>query len=469
MGNCVSKKYIPREYQNLITDFEIEHDRCNIFAGMGLGKTVSTLTALERLYLAGEETQPTLVLAPLRVAQSTWPDEAKKWDHLRNIEVQPIIGTKDQRVVALNNKNASVFTINYENLPWLVDYFKHNPRPWPFGTIIADESTKLKGFRSRQGTARAKAIASVSHTKVRRWVNLTGTPAPNGLKDLWGQQWFVDGGSRLGRTYTAFSQRWFRKSYDGFGLDALPHAQGDIQDAIADCSLSLDAKDWFDIKDPIKNVIDVHLPHKAMQQYRDMEKKMFLELESALGPTEVEALNAAAKTQKCLQLANGAIYTDDAHNWEEIHDSKIQALEDIIEESMGASVLVAYHFKHDLARLQAAFPRGRKLDSNPATITDWNAGKIPILFAHPASAGHGLNLQDGGNIMVFFSVNWNLEEHQQIIERIGPTRQMQAGHDRPVFIHYILAHGTLDYDVLDRLESKRSVQDSLLNAMKRRK
>jgi|SRR5580765_2696930 len=460
------KIYVPRGYQDLIADFEIEHPRGNVFAGMGLGKTVSTMTALERLYLSGEETQPTLVLAPLRVAQSTWPDEAKKWEHLRNIEVQPILGTKDQRIVALNNRNASVFTVNYENIPWLVDWYKHNPKPWPFATVIADESTKLKGFRSRQGTARAKAIASVAHTKIRRWINLTGTPAPNGVKDLWGQQWFVDGGTRLGRSYTAFTQRWFKPSYDGFGVEALPGAQEAIQEAIADCSLSLDAKDWFDLKEPIKNIIPVHLPMKAMQQYRDMEKKMFLELEAEV---EIEALNAAAKTQKCLQLANGAIYTDEQHNWTEVHDAKLQALDDIIEESAGAPVLVAYHFKHDLARIRAAFPRARVLDGDAAVIADWNAGRIHVLLVHPASAGHGLNLQDGGNILVFFSVNWNLEEHQQVIERIGPTRQMQAGHDRPVFIHYILAQGTLDYEVMERLETKRSVQDSLLNAMKRGK
>ena len=459
------KKYQPRAYQDIITDTIVNTPRVNIFAGMGLGKTVSTLTALERLYLAGEESMPTLVIAPLRVAQSTWPDESKKWSHLSNVEIEPVVGTKDRRVVALNNKNASVFTINYENLPWLVDYYKHNPRPWPFGTVVADESTNLKGFRSRQGTARAKAIASVAHKEVHRWVNLTGTPAPNGLKDLWGQQWFIDGGTRLGRSYTAFSQRWFRKTFDGFGLEALESSQDQIQQAMSDCSLSLDAKDWFDISEPIKNIIDVHLPHKAMQQYRDMEKKMFVELAAEV---EIEAVNAAAKTQKCLQLANGAVYTDDKKNWSETHDGKIQALEEVIEEANGAPVLVAYHFKHDLARIRAAFPYARVLDSNPATIRDWNVGKIRMLLAHPASAGHGLNLQDGGNILVFFSVNWNLEEHQQIIERIGPVRQLQAGHNCPVFIHYILANGTLDYDVLDRLETKRSVQDSLLNAMKRR-
>jgi len=298
---------------------------------------------------------------------------------------------------------------------------------------------------------------------------LTGTPAPNGLKDLWGPMWFVDGGQRLGKSFSAFSQRWFRKSFDGFGMEPLQNAQNDIQTAISDVCLSLDAKDYFNLSEPIRNRIVVDLPYKARQMYRDMEKKMFLELEGHLGPTEIEALNAASKTQKCLQLAAGAIYTDDQRNWQEVHDAKIQALDDIIEEANGAPVLVVYNFRHDLARLTAAFPRGRALDSNPQTIRDWNAGKIPVMFIHPASAGHGLSLQDGGNIICFFSVNWNLEEHSQAIERIGPTRQAQSGYDRPVFIHYILANDTIDFDVLERLESKKTVQEILMQAMKRRK
>jgi SNF2 family DNA or RNA helicase len=453
-----------RPYQEIIRDFLLEKERCNAFVPMGLGKTISTLRALETLALVDDA--PTLVLAPLRVAQSTWPDEAKKWSS--PLSVTPIVGSQQERAQALRSE-AQIFTMNYENVPWLVDWFKYNPRPWPFKTIVADEVTKLKGFRTRQGTKRAKALAEVAHKKVDRWIGLTGTPAPNGLKDLWGPMWFVDGGQRLGRSFTAFSQRWFRSSYDGYGLEPMEHSQKEIQTSISDVCLSLDAKDYFNLSEPIRNKIVVDLPYKARQMYRDMEKKMFLELEGHLGPTEIEALNAASKTQKCLQLAAGAIYTDDQRNWQEVHDAKIQALDDIIEEANGAPVLVAYHFRHDLARLLAAFPRARVLDSDPETIRAWNAGKIPVLFAHPASAGHGLNLQDGGNILVFFSVNWSLEEHQQIIERIGPTRQMQAGHDRPVFIHYILANDTVDFDVLERLESKKTVQEILMQAMKRRK
>jgi SNF2 family DNA or RNA helicase len=453
-----------RPYQQLIIDHILDKERCNALVPMGLGKTVSTLKALETLALV--DASPTLVLAPLRVAQSTWPDEVKKWG--LDLPITAVVGNAAQRSQALREDSA-IFTTNYENLPWLIDWYKYNPRPWPFKTIVADEVTKLKGFRTRQGTKRAKALAEVAHKKVDRWIGLTGTPAPNGLKDLWGPMWFVDGGQRLGKSFSAFSQRWFRTGYDGYGLEPIASAQQEIQTLISDVCLSLDAKDYFNLSEPIRNKIVVDLPHKARQQYRDMEKKMFLELEGHLGPTEVEALNAASKTQKCLQLANGAIYTDEARNWTEVHDAKIQALDDIIEEAGGAPVLVAYNFKHDLVRLRAAFPRGRVLDYDPETIRSWNAGKIPVLFAHPASAGHGLNLQDGGNIIVFFSVNWNLEEHQQIIERIGPTRQMQAGHNRPVFIHYILANDTVDFDVLERLESKRSVQDILMQAMKRRK
>ncbi len=432
---------------------------------MGMGKTVATLTALEDLFMAGSETQPALVLAPLRVASSTWPDEAVKWNHLRNIAVQPIIGNAKERMAAIKNTNASVFTMNYDNLVWLVEIFGEH---WPFGTIIADESTRLKSFRLRKGGKRAAALAKVAHKHVHRWVNLTGTPSPNGLIDLWGQAWFVDQGQRLGRTYSAFTSRWFNNiQFPGqqwSKLEPWPFAQEQMQQALRDVTISLDAADWFDIEDPIHNIIKLELPDKARKQYQEMEKEMFLELEHE----GIEALNAAAKTVKCLQIASGAIYTDDSKNWVELHDTKIQALESIISESGGMPILVAYHWKHDLERLLKAFPKGKNLDADPQTLRDWNAGKIPILFAHPASAGHGLNLQDGGNILVFFSHWWDLEQYQQIIERIGPTRQIQAGYNRPVFIHHLIAAGTMDEIVMERRNSKREIQDLLLEAMKRK-
>lgn len=460
------RPFTARPYGALITNHILDVARCGVWAGMGMGKTVSTLNALDLLELA--EPGPALVCAPLRVAQSTWPDEAAKWQHLRNVGVTPIVGdvkARERAALRAFDFSASVFTINYENLPWLVDLLERWKRPWPFRKIVADESTKLKGFRLRQGTQRARALGRVAHKHAAHFVELTGTPSPNGLQDLWGQAWYLDQGRRLGRTFDAFRQRWFRPSFDGYGIEPLPFAQEQIEDAMRDLCLSLDARDWFDLKEPIVNTISVDLPAKARALYDDMEKAMFAQI----GEHEVEAFNAAAKTMKCLQLANGAAYVGEGGaQWAEVHDVKLQALDEVIEEAAGMPVLVAYHFKSDLARLLKAFPKGRQLDKDPQTLRDWNAGKIPVLFAHPASAGHGLNLQDGGNILVFFSVNWNLEEHQQIIERIGPTRQMQAGHDRPVFIHYILARDTVDEIVLARIETKREVQDLLLEALKRR-
>lgn len=453
-----------RPYQEIIVDHILDNKRCNVFVPMGLGKTLATLASLDILSLSDDS--KTLVIAPKRVAQSTWPDEVKKWNFEGSII--PIIGNAKEREKALR-QDAQIYTTNYENIPWLIEWFKYSTKPWPFGTVVADEVTKLKGFRINQGTKRSKALAGVAHKSITKWVGLTGTPAPNGLKDLWGPMWFVDGGKRLGKSYTAFTDRWFVTGRDGFSLVPMAHAEKEIQHLISDVCLSLDAGDYFDLKEPIINKIVVELPTKAMQLYKDMEKRMFLELEGKLGPTEVEAVNAAARTQKCLQLANGAIYTDMSKNWQETHDVKIQALDEIIEEANGEPVLVAYHFKHDLARLKSAFPSGHVFDDNPETLTRWNKGKIPILFIHPASGGHGLNLQDGGNILAFFSVNWSLEEHQQVMERIGSIRQAQSGYDRPIFIHYILANGTIDFDVVERLEGKATVQEALMQALRRSK
>lgn len=459
MPAVTRRPYIRRTYQHAIAAHQLGIERGATFAGMGLGKTVETLTTLASLDLV--EPGPALVCAPLRVAQSTWPDEAAKWDHLAGFEVVPIVGSVEQRRAALRRR-ADVFTTNYEQLPWLVEELRG--ACWPFRKIVADESTRLKGFRLRQGTQRAKALAKVAHEHCARWINLTGTPAPNGLQDLWGQTWFLDQGQRLGRTFDGFSQRWFRPSHTGYGTEPLGHAQREIEERLGDICLSLDARDHFDLADPIVNTIRVELPAKARALYRDMEREMFAQI----GEHEVEAFSAAARTIKCLQIANGAAYVDEtATKWVEVHDAKLQALDSIVAEACGAPVLVAYHFKSDLARLLRAFPKGRHLDKDPQTIRDWNAGRIPLLFAHPASAGHGLNLQDGGNILAIFGHWWDLEQYQQIVERIGPTRQAQAGHKRPVFIHHIVAADTVDELVMARRESKREVQDLLLEAMKK--
>jgi SNF2 family DNA or RNA helicase len=405
-----------------------------------------------------EDTYPALVLAPLRVARSTWPDEIQKWPHLSHLRVSIITGTPKQRQKALDTP-ADIYTTNFDNLVWLRTALGD---AWPFKTVIADEFTRLKSFRLRQGSKRARALGAVAHTHVNRFIGLTGTPAPNGVKDLWGQIWFLDKGERLGKTFSAFEQRWFRKGYDGYSLMPYEHTQAEVEEKLKDICLTVRG---LPVDEPITTRVYVDLPPDARKVYEEMETEMF----TIINDEGVEAVNAAVRTQKCLQLANGAAYVDGYGNWEAVHDAKLEALDSIIEEANGAPVLVAYNFKHDLARLQKRYPRGRVLDADPDTIRQWNRGEIGLLFAHPASAGHGLNLADGGNILAFYGVNWNLEEHMQIIERIGPMRQKQAGFDRPVFVYPILARNTVDTLVMYRLTSKKTVQEILLDALKARK
>lgn len=452
-------KFTPRPYQRQIIKAITENERVGVWAAMGLGKTSATLAALDLLSLV--EPGPVLVLAPLRVAQSTWPDEVKKWDDFAHLKVSVIAGNIRQRWKALDT-DADIFTMNYEQLPWLV---KELGDRWPFTIVVADEATKLKGFRLNQGGQRARALGKVAWSKVNRFIELSGTPAPNGLVDLWGQIWFLDKGQRLGKNYGAFADRFFHQVPMPDGWTMLkPRAFADeaIHTALSDICYSLEAKDWFDLQAPIVNRLEVELPKAARKIYDDLQREAF----ALIGQTEVTATTAATLTLKCLQATSGAVYVDGHNNWEELHNAKLEALESIVEEAAGMPVLVAYHFKSDLVRLKKRFPAARELDKDPQTITDWNAGKIKMLLAHPASAGHGLNLQHGGNILVFFTLWWDLEQHQQIIERIGPTRQAQSGYDRPVYIHHIVARGTVDELVLDRLTSKREVQDVLMEAMK---
>lgn len=447
----------PHPYQEEAMAHLYKVRRSALWMPMGGGKTVTTLTALDNLSVV-EDIFPALVLAPLRVARSTWPEEVKKWPHLSHLRVSVITGTPKQRERALAEE-ADIYCTNYDNLVWLR---KALGDEWPFKTVVADEFTRLKSYRIRQGGSRARALGQVAHTHVSRFIGLTGTPAPNGVKDLWGQIWFLDQGERLGRTFSAFEQRWFRKGYDGYSLVPYDHTQKEVEDKLRDICLTVQG---LQVDEPITSPVYVDLPPMARKVYDEMEKEMF----AVINDEGVEAANAAVRTQKCLQLANGALYVDEDGNWEAAHDAKLDALESIIEEANGAPVLVAYNFKHDLERLRRRFPKGRVLDADPDTIKQWNAGRISLLFAHPASAGHGLNLADGGNILAFFGVNWNLEEHMQIIERIGPMRQKQAGYDRPVFVYPILARNTVDDLVMDRLSSKKSVQEILLEALKRRK
>lgn len=457
----MSRIFTPRPYGKLITDFILDTERCGVWAGMGLGKTVSTMNALDDLQLL--DGRPVLVVAPLRVAATTWPDEARKWAHLQHLHVLPIIGSERARLAALR-QDANIYTTNFEQLPWLVQQYEK--RPWPFRTVVVDESTKLKGFRLKQGTQRAKALARVAHTQCERFIELTGTPSPNGLADLWGQIWFLDKGHRLGRTYDDFKKRWFEKPYDGFSVTPRDHAQDQIQRALADICLSINAKDWFDLQEPIVNNIYVDLPAAARAKYEDMEKRMFMELSGH----EVEAVGAAARTLKCLQIANGAAYVGEGNTeWIDLHDVKLQALEEVVEEAAGMPVLVAYHFKSDKARLLAAYGKDAIALDSTEGLRRAQRGEGKVWLGHPASMGHGVDgLQEHSNIMCFFGHWWNLEERLQIIERVGPTRQMQSGKDRPMFIHNIIARGTVDEGVIERVNTKRAVQDILLEAMKRK-
>lgn len=469
-------KFQRREYQKLMTAFMLQHSRCNIWASMGAGKTGSVLWALNRLFRNGQldDDDRVLILAPLRVASGTWPAEQEKW-RFPCLSVVDATGSEKRRIAALES-DANVVCTNYEVIEWLIDYYGKDD--WPFTVIVADESTKLKSFRGRSGgSKRAKALSKVAFGKVKRFINLTGTPSPNGLKDLWGQNWFIDAGERLGSSYTAFTDRWFNSVQKGKSAmareyHARPGADNEIHQKMKDISLTIDAAEWFGCEAPVIVPVEIDLPKKARQAYIDMEEKLFAELESG----EVEAANAAAKTSKCLQIASGAVYVsgpdgEATKDWEKVHDTKLDALESIVEELQGAPLLVAYQFKHELERILKRFPQAQafaKGAKGNKQMEAWNRGEIEILCVHPASAGHGLNLQDGGHHLAFISQGWNLEHYLQVVERIGPVRQKQAGHERPVFLYHIVAKDTLDEVVAARTDEKKSVQEELLNYMKRR-
>lgn len=456
-------RFTPRPYQKLIVDHIHLHERAAVWAGMGLGKTVATLTAIEQLQRIGMG--PALILAPLRVAQSTWPDEVANWDHLRRLRVSVVTGAPAARRAALFQE-ADVYCTNYESLPWLCETLDGE---WPFAMVVADESTRLKSFRTRQGGTRAQALAKVAF-RSERFVELTGTPASNGFLDIWGQFWFLDQGERLGRSMSQYQEKFFRPVRVGNNAFAvrwepMPFTEEAVLSKTRDLALKLNAEDWFSLKEPVVTNVEVRLPKKARAAYDSMEEEFFVAVDDGV----IEAANAAVKTGKLLQLAGGALYRDELSPekpYETIHDVKLTALSEIVAEACGMPVLVTYQFKHEAARILDAFPQARLLDKDPKTIRDWNAGRIPMLLAHPASCGHGLSLQDGGNILVFFSTGWNLEEHEQIVERIGPARQAQSGHARPVFIYNIIARDTVDEVVQERIRSKREVLDLLLERRK---
>lgn len=468
--------YRPRDYQRDIENFIVSNERGLVLAGMGTGKTPSTLSAIADLLLFGD-VRHVLILAPKRVALSTWAGEKNKFSNLSHLDMAIAVGSPSERAAALARR-AQITVCTYDLIPWLIEQVGND---WFFDMLVCDEASKLKGcrvslqrsktgklFLNGQGSVRAKALARYALGKTKRFIGLTGTPAPNGIEDVWALAFFVDMGRRLGTSFTAYVDRFFQRVPGGGGytqIRPLKHAQAEVQNLIRDITITIEAKDYFDLPPLIENLVKVQLPPAARRQYLEMEKQMFTEIEQH----EVEVFNAAAKTNKCLQLASGAAYVDENGTWVEVHDEKLQALESVIEEAAGMPVLVAYQFKSDLARILKRFKQARALSQDPKMIDEWNAGRIPILVVHPASAGHGLSLQHGSNILVFFSTGWALENDQQVIERIGPTRQAQSGYNRPVFIHRLVAEDTLEEVVVERIRTKASVQDALLQALKRRR
>ncbi len=458
------KSFKPWPYQQKMIEFAVNHPRCGLFVPMGMGKTSASLAIIQIVTDVFDQ-GPVLVVAPLAVARTTWPAEVRKWEEFKNLRISTIVGTPKQRARAVVTP-ADIYVINYEGLPWLAKFLTDLGKPWPFKTVIADESTRLKSFRKGGSVVRSKALARFMPS-TERFIALTGTPSPNGLQDLWGQLWFIDAGQRLGRSFTAFRERWFRPirmAADAFAVRWEPYdfADEQIMGAIKDVCLSIKAEDYFDVDKPRFVDVPVQLPAKAMTAYKSMEKQLYAELKSG---DVIEATNAASKTIKCLQIASGAVYTDEVHNWTTVHDAKLDALESIVEEAAGEPLLVAYQFVSDRERIKARFSHAVIFDKDPATVVAFNAGKISMLLVHPASAGHGLSLQDGSSKLVLFSQWWDLEQYQQVIERIGPMRQIQAGHPRVVTVYNLIASGTIDETVMQRKQTKARVQDLLMQRM----
>lgn len=448
-------KFDPRPYQSRAVEFLADKPYAALWADMGLGKTVTTLSLLAEL-LDRLEVHHTLVVAPKRVALSVWAQEVSKWDHTQGLSVSLIIGSQAQRQQALRTR-ADIHVINFENLRWLVNELAGK---WPWDHVVVDESSKIKDT----STWRFKALWHV-RPAIRRMLQLTGTPASNGLQNIWGQIYMLDKGKRLGRTEKMFQERWFYPA-DREGRRLVPKdgALEEITELLSDIVFSLSASDYLDLPPLVRNTIEVKLAPKLMADYRRLERELFLKLSEE---QKINAANAAVVAGKCLQFANGAVWLDDEDErvWKKVHDEKLEALDEILESS-GEPALVAYQYQHDLERLKRHLPQAVVLDQDPNTIDRWNRGEIPVLLVHPRSAGHGLNLQYGGRTVVFFSLTWSLEDYDQLIERVGPVRQLQAGHPRTVYVHHIVASGTIDDTVMERLQSKASLQDLLRKRMR---
>lgn len=444
--------YQPHEYQQYATDFIIKNPTAAVFLEMGLGKSVITLTAILELCLERFEVGRVLVIAPLCVARDTWPTEIQKWDHLKDLTYSVAVGTVSERRAALRQKTF-VHIINRENVQWLIE---DSGIPWQYDMVVIDELSSFKSHQSKRFKSLMKARPGV-----RRMVGLTGTPSSNGLMDLWAEFRILDMGKRLGRFITHYREQFFepdrRNGMQVFSYKPRDGAEREIYRRIGDITISMRSADYLKMPECVMNTVPVRLDSQEFEIYEAMESKMVTELDGV----EIDAVNAAALTGKLCQLANGAIYTPDG-NTVFFHERKLDALEDLIEGANGKPVLVAYWYKHDLVRIQERF-KVRELKTSK-DIADWNAGKIPVAAIHPASAGHGLNLQAGGSTLIWFGLTWSLELYQQTNARLW--RQGQQA--ETVVIHHIITKGTVDEDVMRSLSEKDRSQAALMRAVRAR-
>jgi len=449
--------YEPHPYQDHATEHIIEKPFSGLLLEMGLGKTVSTLTAVDRLMHDYMEVNRVLVIAPKRVAEQTWGAEIYKWDHLRHLTISKVLGSEVNRKKALFKK-ADIYIINRENVEWLVQYCGAN---WLFDMVVIDELSSFKSAKSR----RFKALRAI-RPKIKRVVGLTGTPSPNGMIDLWSQLYLLDQGERLGKTIGQYRQAFFTPGKTNghivYNYRLNPQAEQAIFSRIEDICVSMKAEDYLDLPERIDNVVSVELSPASDKAYKEFEKKEVLAL---LNGDEINTPNAAALTNKLLQFANGAIY-DEERKVHKLHDDKLEALDELVEAANGKPILVFYSYKHDLDRIKEKFG-GRVTtfeDGGTTKVMDrWNKGEVDILCGHPASMGHGLNLQSGGHIMIWFGLPWSLELYLQAVARLDRQGQVEA-----VMNHILLSKGTMDEDVWRALAGKKSGQDALMEAVKAR-
>lgn len=442
-------KYKPHEYQSYATEFILSHPISAVFLEMGLGKSVITLSAIFDLCLDSFLVCKVLVIAPLRVARDTWPAEINKWDHLKGLSYSVAVGTEKERIDALK-KQSTLYIINRENVDWLVH---KSGIPFRFDMVVIDELSSFKSY----GAKRFKSLLKV-RPSVKRIVGLTGTPSSNGLMDLWAEFRILDLGQRLGRYISHYRNTYFkpdkRNAQIVFSYKPLPGAEDEIYKQISDITISMKSTDYLKMPEYVSNEVFVTLSDKEWKVYSEFKEEMV----ANLGDEEIDAVNAAVLSGKLLQMANGAVY-DSENKAHVIHEKKLDALEDLIEGANGKPVLVAYWYKHDLERIRDRFPV-RQIQSSK-DIEDWNDGTIPVAVIHPASAGHGLNLQSGGSTLIWFGLTWSLELYQQTNARL-----YRQGQKNTVIVHHIITKDTIDEDVLLALTKKEKTQDALIDAVK---